>query len=791
MKPISAISYKKSALILTLLPLASMVAQAQDSQSAARQIEEILVSARRTQEDSQSVPVTMHAFGSEGLREKSFILLQDLMYTVPGLYMGGAGPKENAIYSIRGQGRPVAGAGQPGVLTYFADVPMPTFASSVPAYDIASVQVLKGPQGTLFGRNTTGGAILTYPNQPDYEFGGYLNTNFGNYNLNTYEGVVNVPLIDNKLALRVATYFDRRDGFIENVGNGDDLEDLHSDNLRVSLLWEPTDNVKTNFIYEYRKQRQTGSAPRIVETTDALNIYGPAIAAIAQFGADRQAELGPWKVDYGDYDPLSDVDVEGFYNRTDIEFGNNLTFTNIFGYREQEWRNEVRTDGFPGYNSMFGNNVGFIIAHNIYTNRQISNEIQLKGVAFNDKVDWLVGGFYLKDEPMGPYGSDLDFFFSTAGRFSYSFNEQESRALFANASIDLSGWAKGLKLNIGYRYTWDDYATCAGAGEAAAPYGIGRGTCPGDPRLVPSTVADLKTDSAADTWIIGLDYQVNDDLFLYVSSRKGYRAGGINTPAFGVGLKPVQFFDPDEVIDVEVGMRSDWNLGDMQARLNVSYFYAKSKDVQYTLNGVQTLPNCNPADPVPPASPDGDCDPSNDPNLTVILINAGDTITKGGELEFTLMPTDHLSLGVNATLVKQNTDKFSPDPSISWKFTGNDKIPFFYQPELSYNANLRYLLPVDTKWGEVVFNADYFWSDSLEFTGYKTDDYSLVNLRLDWNSVAGSPWDIGAWVRNLADEDAVISSSLSTSTMPVRSVLYNDPRAYGVSVRYRFGANAH
>src|SRR5690606_3746252 len=350
---------KSSALAAALMPLAMAPALAAEGQPAARQIEEILVSARRTQEDSQTVPVTMHAFSDDSMREKSFILLKDLMYTVPGLFMAGGGPQENAIYSIRGQGRPVAGAGQPGVLTYFADVPMPTFASSVPAYDIASVQVLKGPQGTLFGRNTTGGAILTYPNQPTYEFGGYLDTNFGNYDLNTYEGVVNIPLVDQKLALRISGYLDRRDGLIENVGNGPDLDDLHSDNLRISLLWEPWDNVKNNLVYEYRKQRQSGSAPRIVETTDALDIYGPDIAAIARFGADRQAALGPWKVDYGDYQPFSDVDASAVYNRTDIDFGA-VTLTNIFGYREQEWDTNIRTDGFPGYISQFGNTVGFI-----------------------------------------------------------------------------------------------------------------------------------------------------------------------------------------------------------------------------------------------------------------------------------------------------------------------------------------------------------------------------------------------------------------------------------------------
>ena len=781
--------FRNTLLALAVLPALPMLIETAEAQSGARQIEEILVSARRTQEDSQTVPVTMHAFSDDSMREKSFILLKDLMYTVPGLFMAGGGPQENAIYSIRGQGRPVAGAGQPGVLTYFADVPMPTFASSVPAYDIASVQVLKGPQGTLFGRNTTGGAILTYPNQPTYEFGGYLDTNFGNYDLNTYEGVVNIPLVDQKLALRISGYLDRRDGLIENVGNGPDLDDLHSDNLRISLLWEPWDNVKNNLVYEYRKQRQSGSAPRIVETTDALDIYGPDIAAIARFGADRQAALGPWKVDYGDYQPFSDVDASAVYNRTDIDFGA-VTLTNIFGYREQEWDTNIRTDGFPGYISQFGNTVGFITSRSIYSNRQITNEVQLQGSLFNDRVEWLLGGFYLKDEPYGPYGSDLDFFFSTDGRFSYSLNEQDSRALFANASIDLSNWVDGLSLNVGYRYTWDEYSTCAGAGEDLPPYKIGPGTCPDDPRLLPDTVADLKTDSSADTWIVGLDYQVKDDLFLYVSSRKGYRAGGINTPAFGPGLKPVQFFEPDEVIDIEVGMRSDWQLGDMQARLNLSYFYAKSKDVQYTLNGVQTLPNCDPGNPIPPASPDGDCNPANDPNLTVLLINAGDSITKGGELELALLPTDNLSLGLNATVVDQKTDKFSPDPSVAWKFTGDDKIPFYYQPELSYSVNLRYTLPVDAKWGEVVFNADYFWSDSLAFTDYETEDYGLVNLRLDWHSVAGQPFDLGVFVRNLTDEDAVISSSLSTATMPIRSVMYNDPRVYGVNFRYRFGAEA-
>jgi iron complex outermembrane receptor protein len=133
---------------------------------------EVTVTARRSEESIQSVPVSVTALDAEQLRERSISTPEDLQRSTPGTYLSGSGGRENIVYQIRGQSKALSGPSSPAVVSYFSEVPDVTFGSSVPAYDISSVQVLKGPQGTLFGRNTTGGAILYTPTAPTYAFEG-------------------------------------------------------------------------------------------------------------------------------------------------------------------------------------------------------------------------------------------------------------------------------------------------------------------------------------------------------------------------------------------------------------------------------------------------------------------------------------------------------------------------------------------------------------------------------------------------------------------------------------------
>src|SRR5277367_4802812 len=192
--------------VVSLAPraMAADAVTAAPSDSSASALEEIIVTARRKVESLQSAPVSVTAFTAETLREQSIYTTQDLQMSTPGVYLSGSGGNENVVYQIRGQSKALSGPSSPAVVSYFAEVPDVTFGSSVPQYDISSIQVLKGPQGTLFGRNTTGGAVLYTPSAPTYDFGGEVSLIAGNYADHETQAVLNLPLSDQIAAVRLA-----------------------------------------------------------------------------------------------------------------------------------------------------------------------------------------------------------------------------------------------------------------------------------------------------------------------------------------------------------------------------------------------------------------------------------------------------------------------------------------------------------------------------------------------------------------------------------------------------------
>ncbi|MDB6062177.1 MAG: hypothetical protein JWM78_2280 [Verrucomicrobiaceae bacterium] len=768
--------FRLSGLVIVIAALQSIFAAA-DS----RGIEEVSVTARRSVESAQSVPVVVSAFSAETLREAGVIETRDLMFSVPGFYAQGGGSKENAVYSIRGQGRSVAGTGQPGVVTYFAEVPLAVFGSSVPQYDMDNIQVLKGPQGTLFGRNTTGGAVLLYPKTPSYELGGYLKGGVGNYNFRDVEGAVNTPIIADKVALRLAGRISRRDGYTKNIGSGGDLDDLHSDSFRASLLIEPTDWVKNTLIYDWHRTREAGQGQVLAEITPFAALYG--IDTLLNQRFSEQEARGPRKVDYGAFKPRSDLDQWGVFNRLEIDLGNDVQLVNVSGYRKYTWIYDANTDALP-------DPVGLLDALNTYSAKQYSTELQLRGKAFADNVDWLLGGFYLKSKPDGFYGSTFNQFFAEDGRFAYMYSEEESRAVFVNTQIKLDQFVHGLAFNAGYRYTWDKYEACTGSGFTAEPIVTPSACAATNPNFQPGTAAELKTDSSAGTWTIGFDWQINDNLFSYITARHGYRGGGLNLPALGPRLVDQQTYNPEKVTDVEIGIRSDWNIGGWQTRMNASVFELKAKKTQLSMTGITTQPGCVPGDAVfgqIPYSPDGDCNPANDPASTTLLVNAGDSTLKGLDLELSVAPMTSLTLGATASLMDHKTDKFEIPANVAFYAGTTDKLPFDFSPKKSATAYARQEFQLPQKLGELVFRADYYWTGKVDMLAYHAAPYGMTNVRLDWNDVGGERFDIGLYARNVFDKEAVVAGALNPAGVPAITVLYNEPRMYGLELRYRFG----
>lgn len=782
-----------SAAILAAMGPAPGFAQENSGQPRAQTLEEIVVTARRREESLQSVPITIAAFDQQGLKEKGINSTQDLQFAVPGVFLTGSGSRSNTLYSIRGQSKPTVGQGSPGVVTYFADVPLPVNASSVPQFDIQSIQVLKGPQGTLFGRNTTGGAILTYPNKPNYDFGGYVEGGVGRYDYRSVEGAVNIPLIDDRLAVRLAAQKQDRDGYTRNIGPGGDLDDMGSESLRASILFEPTDRISNLTVLDYHENDSATSAAVMVFGMP-FELAGPGNFPVLRFDqlAAGQKARGPRRVDINRPATAEEFTQKGITNRTDIDF-DRIQITNIIGYRTSDVFVQSQIDGMgdvpweiaPGVIVPMPMNV--LEGHQRQELKQFTEEFHLKGQALDDKLDWLLGAFYLKSEPDGVMASATGFFAPTTQ--IYQFVEDKSKALFANITYDLGSFIDGLSFNLGLRKTWDESNVCAGSGEDPLPGAIGP-TKAGITNCSPATLAnfsDVSAKSNATTWTVGFDWQINDDIFGYLTSRKGYRAGGLNAPQFAGGLAPYQAFDPEETVDVELGLRTSWTVKDMDGRFNIALFRSEAKDVQVNGAGLTTalaVPNCDPLNG--PVFIDGDCDPANDPAQGQINVNVGDTRIQGAEMELVFMPTADLTLSATATYQDTKTSKYNVPPVLSGFFPA-DEIPFFYTPQKTATLGVRYQLPVDQALGDLVLNANYYYSDKVDMIQYQAASYKISNMRADWLGILGSSIDLGFFVNNLLDEEAVVAPGVLSSTAPFGTAIYNPPRLWGMDVRYRFG----
>ncbi|MFA5496412.1 MAG: TonB-dependent receptor, partial [Porticoccaceae bacterium] len=711
--------------------------------------------------------------------------------------------RQNVVYVIRGQSKALSGTTSPAVVSYFAEVPEPVWGSSVPQFDMANIQVLKGPQGTLFGRNTTGGAILYTPQAPSHELSGYVGGTVGNYDQNRLQGAINLPLIQDKVALRIAADFNRRDGYTKNIGVGSDLDAVDTNTLRLSLLVEPTDYISNTTIFDHFKSENKGVGVVLEGVFPADSFPGNTV--ISQVGLQDAVEeqlaltrkRGPF-VNSPSFDQFENNERNSLINRTEVDFGA-FQVINIFGYRHTDLNYAINVDGMPTLQADVGLPftipTNFIKADKFDQSEQYSNEIQFKGTAFDDKLNWLVGGFWLKNEPDGYQGNSVAFAVELIGASpaAYTFVTEESQAVFAHVQYDLSDLVvEGLQLEMGARYTEDEIEACAGVG--ATPFVNGmNGANEAELRDCESGNADriqdtstVKLKSDATTWSLGLNWQVNDDLFLYAVKRHGYRAGGVNGPVFSGRLVPFQTFEPETVTDYEVGVRADWSFGDVLVRTNISAFTGEYKNVQAFLSGVQQGGGCSPTNNGPGVTPDGDCDPSNDPAGGTLLVNLGNTEVSGVDMEFVVAPTDRLSFSVASTIQDSDTKKLNKPSALVPYIPGNDIAFNFFSPK-TLLAGLRYEMPLGQFANSLVFNVDYYWTDDAsKGDGLVIESYDVTNLRVDLNGLGATGMDLGVFVRNVFDDEYMVASGASGGRLGFETGIYGAPRMWGLEARYSF-----
>ncbi len=758
---------------------------AQPAAAAPSGLEEVVVTARRREEKVQSVPISITVFTGAAIEDKRIEELNELQFHVPSLAYRSVGRDSDDIVNLRGltgvvaylNEVPLGGVTTPGTA---GASPLPGGAGPGVLYDLENVQVLKGPQGTLFGRNTTGGAVLLTAKKPTNAFEGYGQIQLGNYNDREYELAVNVPVIEDKLLVRFAANIAQRDGFTHALTSPTGPHDLDSRDYwaeRLTVLMRPTDDFQNELLLYSDYKHETGTGAVLLDANP--KVLSPQVYAQAQAIIAQQKALGVrTTVGTSVPNPLDKTWNFGILDTATWDIADNLTLKNIAAFIENKVVNNHDLDGSP------------LVLLDQYSGHgwqsdvaQATEELQLQGKALDDKLH-VTGGMFLSffHPEAGTGGGSLQGAGANSATYVTSvvagaprtvqvltteLNAAErSQAVFAQADYDLSGISEmldGFKVTAGYRYTWDWRAVSNGQRTQIPALGL-----VGPKALCSQFGADKNCVVSGDgsfsapSWLVEADYQIDPSKMVYIKGSKGYQSGGFNL------LSPIasqKEFKPEYLDDLEIGLKADWDFLGMKARTNADYYWGWYKGVQ------ESIPVVNPLN-----------------GATVTLVtNAADAEMEGLEFEGSLYPFEGMEL--NATY-SYNRAQFTKFISGTIDYSGDF---FLYAPKNKYTIGGRYHLPLNPDWGDISVAAQWNWQGhvylGLDYGSPDTTfgDVKTLDVSVDWKDAMGYPVDLSFFMNNALD--SVYSQGVYAlyTTSGYVSAIYGEPRMWGFKLRYRFG----
>ena len=736
-------------------------------------LNEIVVTARRREENLQDVPIAVTAFTTKTLAEKGITDRTSLADNTPSLFtINGGYPREFAFFALRGQG-PAFGS-TPGVVNYFAEVPNSVNIDGRVGsyYDLANVQVLAGPQGTLFGRNATGGNILFEPVKPQDRFEGYVRAQYGNYNDRRIEGALNTPIVPGKVLLRIAGEVGRRDGYTKDVGpyfTGKDYDNLSYESFRIGLTLRPVDGVELYTVARYYDSHNNGGGTVLAAFNPAAGVdagppfgFLPVLAfypGMATAVAD-QAARGPREVAY-DLNQFSESPYWQVVNQATIDLTDDLKLRNIISYSELKTRYGYDYDATafpisgqtsqvnPANPGLFTGGIVPTLAPTYFT-----EELQLQGTAFNRALAFTVGGFLDRQKVDGPAGiAEYTFFpFGTLLPTASAIFDQRnsSEAIFGQATLEMGSVApalEGLSLTGGLRYTWEHSFVSQTI-------------------FAPPAVEGSVDDSYL-SYTATIDYDVTDDMHVYVTARDAYKSGGVNGPV--PAGSPFRFYAPEKLSDIEIGLKSRFNLGAVEGRLNVAAYRGIYDNIQRTTTELVEVP--------------GGAVPLN------VTRSAAKGKIEGVEINTALVPFTGLTLNASYSYINARYTEVA-DASAGAILDGS---PFPYTPKHKFSLGANYATSLGTT-GDLEAGINYVRQSKASTAQTNASyyrflpAYGLLNTSIDLRNVGGSGFDVGVFANNVTDKEVPVGvlDQYVGSTGTV-GLTYNEPRMYGIRVGYRFG----
>lgn len=736
----------------------------------------IIVTATKRDANLQDIPVAVTAFSGEALEAQNAVEVADVARLTPNFYARVASGNPSALnYAIRGQVQnDVLATLDPSVGTYVDEHYWArAYGANASLLDVESVQVLRGPQGTLFGRNTTGGAVLINTNSPDTDdFSVAASGRYGRFDELSATGIVNIPIIKDGLAIRGAINYSERDGYLtdngfaNNIGGNQGQKYNGRETLtgRVKLLATPTDSIDIELSAEIYDLESSMLSFQTVFAFDQPGNPRAVRNIAAAAGSDIDTYIAG-VMDDPDFislntPPLTNVETQTYLGKVGFDFGPS-EFKMILGYREIDSFSQLDLDGSP-----FASHATI----GVQDLEQYSAEIQLGGLALNDRLEYVVGATYFAESGSDQSFSapDEDFAAPTASLLE-GIIDNEAFGVYAQGTFDVTDT---ISLTAGGRYTDEEKGITINnrlgtfdfleTGQAFQPVpGLNFCLYPAA-AVTPNSCVQSRKDSF-DGWSyqFGIDYEPNNNFLLYAKTSKGFRSGGQNLRAILTAETFVPF-DPEVAYQHEIGLKTT-GLNN-RLRFNAAGYYTTIKDFQASIIvGGAT-------------------------GSATIVQNAAEVTIWGLEAETQFEVVDGFVLSGSAGYTDASFDEYTD-------FAGNDLSDsnFVLVPEFQFSVAADYGVPLAGN--QLDFHVDYSWSSEIAFDDDSRaflqefivgPESGSLNARLGY-SFAGDRFEIAVFGRNLLDNRDLNNALLVENPYGYVSARYREPTTYGVSASVRFG----
>jgi iron complex outermembrane receptor protein len=725
-------------------------------------LEEVIVTARKVQESMQDVPIAVSAFTGQQIDNLVMRDIREMEGFVPNLVIDpvSVAPAGASLY-IRGVGtQEVERTFDPAVGVTIDGIPLSFVNGSMAnTFDFAAMEVLRGPQGTLFGRNTTGGVINISRTRPTGEMGLKYEVTAGDDDLLDFKGVANFPIIKDKLAGKLA-YAQQKDGGQRKNGlTGDDIGNADNKEYNVTLLWTPAETFEALVTYVRYEDNNDGVPLQNIASFNFDNPVNPEpdLPCLLGFCGSDVTDISTMHQDFYSRDIDFTWDSIGLVMNWDIGIG---TITSLTGYQETDEDVPTDFDATP---------LNFFHTMRAQESDQTSTELRFASSdEFSEDWDFVIGAFYLEDHYNLEQETSIAAFGGPDGALfqnPFASQDRDSWAVFGEAHFN---FGEAWTLTLGGRYTEEkkEYSgeIFFGGGPIAGylPGGVDDFYVFGTPIWVPISAAEADKDWNEFTPKAGIDYRVNDDVLVYFSYAEGFRSGGFN----GRNQKPENIgpYDPEYVDNYEIGLKGDFL--DNTLRLNLAAFYVDYQDKQE-----ETI------------QPDGFG------GSNTVVQNASTVESSGVEAELTWVLNEYLTFNGNFGYLDASYDSYVADLNGDGVATDNSDLELRRVPEWTGGANLVFTMPMGP--GNLsafagVRYTDEYWVEAANDPRGLLDDRTVVDASVsyEWDYSSSRSVKVTAYGRDLTDEEAFSSAVTIPATIAFAGV--SGGRQYGVRISGNF-----